>query len=140
MARLLGVLVGAHFFTGCRSAESRELEGEISALSRHINALRNAENAQKRAFLEALEQASCQSPEGCGLQSLCVAAYTRHLDALEASRRAKALIGQTDAGRGAGLRAAEEVARADQELAQARRLTEECVAKQGALRRIARAR
>jgi hypothetical protein len=136
---LFGVMLAAPAWTGCRSAESRELEGEISALGRHIDALRNAENEKKPAFLRALEQAPCRSPEGCGLQSLCVTAYTKHLDALAASRRAKALVGQVDAGRAAGLQAAEEVTRADRELTQARLLTQECAAKQGALRRIARA-
>jgi hypothetical protein len=125
---------------GCRSSESRQLEAEALGLGRHIDALRNAANDDKPALLSALRTAPCQSGQACALRQLCVDAYTHHVEALNASSRARALLAEPDGGTGASIAAAQQLARAELELERGSALASRCASAQGELLRQARAR
>jgi hypothetical protein len=124
----------------CRSSEARRLEAEVASLSHAIDNLRNAPNGGKAALLAALEKTACERPEACELKRSCVTAYQRHLSALRASERARALLADKDGGTAAVISAASELNRAESELSQAGTLTDRCTADQGALSRKVRAR
>jgi len=110
------------------------------ALDRKIDALRAAPNEAKAPLLEELERAPCERDAACKLKALCVKAYRAHLDGLAASARARSLLAEPDGGTLASIRAAQELSRAELELARAREPTEQCATEQGALRRSARGR
>jgi hypothetical protein len=67
------------------------------------------------------------------VQAVCVAAYEAHLDALDASARAKALLQRPDGGTEAALRAAVELSLAERALEKARVESERCAREQGRL-------
>jgi hypothetical protein len=119
----------------CRSQESRALEAESARLGRSIDAVRTAPNAGKSPLLRALKAEACGHPDTCEMKSLCERAYSRHVESLEASERAKALLAAPDGGSDAALAAASAVNQAEAALAEAQRLTEACAARQGELRR-----
>lgn len=135
-----GLALAFMLTAGCRSGASRQLEAEALGLGRHIDALRNAPNDAKLALLDALRGASCQSAEACALRELCVDAYTRHIEALNASSRARALLAEPDGGTGASIAAAQQIARAELELERGSALASRCASAQGELLRQARAR
>ena len=137
---LYSLALGLALLTGCRSSEARQLEAEVAGLAQAIDALRNAPNDGKKALLAALSAKACQSPEACQLKADCVAAYERHLSAIAGSERARALLGDKDGGTREVIAAATELNRAEQELAEAHTLTEQCSSKQGELLRKVRAR
>jgi hypothetical protein len=128
------------FLLGCRSSEARRLESEARALAHSIDTLRNAPNQGKSVLLEALREKSCESAAVCQLKQQCVAAYESHGAALEASERARALLAEPDGGTRAVIAAAGELNRAEQQLEQARTLTDRCSSAQGELLRQVRAR
>lgn len=115
------------------------MEAEVAGLSQLIDSLRNAPNEGKSALLAALQSKACQSPAACELKAGCVAAYERHLSALAASDRARALLGDKDGGTRAVIEAASELNRAEHELSEARALTDQCSSSQGELLRKVRA-
>jgi len=119
----------------CRSQESRALEAESARVGRSIDEVRNAPNAGKAPLLRALEAEACEHPAVCEMKSLCVRAYSRHVESLEASARAKSLLATPDGGSDAALAAASAVNQAEAALGEAQRLTEACAAGQGELRR-----
>lgn len=133
-------LLGVALLPGCRSSEARQLEAEVAGLAQAIDALRNAPNEGKTALLAALSEKVCHRPEACELKAGCVAAYEKHLGAIAASERARALLGDKDGGTREVIAAASELNRAEQELAEAHTLTEQCSSKQGELLRKVRAR
>ncbi|HWA78109.1 MAG TPA: hypothetical protein VG937_37495 [Polyangiaceae bacterium] len=137
---LYTIALGVAALAGCRGSEARRLEAEVAGLAQAIDALRNAPNQGKPAFLAALSEKSCQSPEACQLKAGCVQAYERHLAAIAASERARALLGDKDGGTREVIAAATELNRAEHELAEAHTLTEQCSSKQGELLRKVRAR
>jgi hypothetical protein len=132
------VLGFAPMASACRSSEARQREAEAASLAHLVDQLRDAPNAAKAPLLERLRQASCESEDACALKSRCVSAYERHLAALTASERSKALLA-SDAGKEAGLLAAEELQKAVLDLQKAQALTESCASTQGELLRRVRA-
>ena len=132
MSRTL--LVAALALLGCRSQEARALEAEAARIGRAVDALRDAPNEAKSPLLAALEAEACDDPETCGLKALCSRAYSRHVEGVEKSARVKALLAP-DAGTEAARAAVALLREAESALAEAAKLTEECAAKQGELRR-----
>lgn len=98
------------------------------SLTEHIDRLRRANNADKRAALERLIAAPCEGPDACGLKDLCVRAYQTHQRVLDAIGTMKALAERDAAPPGAALRA--EFGRAEQDLGAAKALTESCAEEQ----------
>ena len=119
----------------CRSQEARVLEAESARIGRAVNALRDAPNPAKATLLEALEAEPCREPAACALKALCVKAYTRHVESLDSSERARTLLAQPDGGTEATLAAASALNQAEAQQAEAGKLTDACAAKQGELRR-----
>jgi hypothetical protein len=76
----------------CSLGPSASQKAEAGRLSRAIDVLREAPNAQKAAFFSQLQSASCETPELCELRRLCAAGYAQHLDGLSQTARAKALL------------------------------------------------
>ena len=72
-------------------------------VTRAIDVLRDAPNAQKGALLDGLKSVSCAVPDLCELQRVCVDGYGQHVAALSETERAKALVASggdaTEAGR-----------------------------------------
>lgn len=138
---LLGLsLIATTGFGGCRGSEARQLEIEAALLGQKIDLLRQAPNEAKAPRLSELEKAVCQGLKTCELKALCVQAYRTHLQALDASTRARDLLRVPDGGVLVSIQAAQELARADRDLERSRELTERCAGEQGALRRETRAR
>lgn len=131
---MLRTLLLALALLGCRSQEARALEAEAARIGRAVDALRDAPNEAKSPLLAALEGEACNDPETCGLKALCSRAYSRHVEGLEKSARVKALLAP-DAGTGPAREAVALLREAEDALAEAAKLTEECAAKQGELRR-----
>lgn len=119
---------------GCRSQAKRALEVEAARLGQAIDALRAAPNEAKAPLLRALEAEACEHPESCGLKALCSRAYARHVEGLDQSARVKELLAP-----GATTEQAQAAAallkEAEAALRDAAKLTEDCAAKQGELRR-----
>jgi len=132
VTRTLFVLLLVPF--GCRSTEARALEAEAARIGRAVDALRDAPNEAKAPLLRALETEACEHPDGCGLKALCSRAYARHVEGLDKSARVKALL-VPDAGTERAHAAAALLKEAEAALGEAARLTEDCAAKQGELRR-----
>lgn len=109
------------------------------ALDRVIDAVRQAPNGAKPALLAELEKAPCKTPEVCGLKSLCLAGYEKHLAALKATARSRALLATPGAGYQAYDEAAQELGLAEAILVESKSLTARCVTNQGELRRRAQA-
>ncbi len=128
------LLAAALALFGCRSQEARAVEAEAARISRAVDALRDAPNEAKSPLLRALDAESCDHPETCGLKALCSRAYSRHVEGLDKSARVKALLAP-DAGADQAQAAAALLSEAEAALGEARRLTEDCAAKQGELRR-----
>jgi hypothetical protein len=128
------LLASALALIGCRSQEARALEAEAARLGRAIDALRDAPNEAKTPLLRALDAEACDHTETCGLKALCSRAYTRHVEGLDKSARVKALLAP-DAGAHQAREAALLLGEAESAVGEARKLTEDCAAKQGELRR-----
>lgn len=103
---------------------------EAAAVSRAVEALRNADNSQKNAPLAALRAVPCSVPDICAAQSFCVAAYEEHVRALTLIDAAK-----TAAASAAAETLRDALAAAEAGLARAKAQTDECATKQGALAR-----
>lgn len=132
MTRFL--LVSALALLGCRSQEARALEAEAARIGRAVDALRDAPNEAKSPLLRALDAEACENPDTCGLKALCSRAYARHVEGLDKSARVKTLLAP-DAGADRTQAAAALLREAESALGEAQRLTEDCAAKQGELRR-----
>ena len=94
----------------CSLGASATEKAEAGRISRAIDVLRDAPNAQKAELLGALKSAHCEAADLCDLQRLCVEGYAQHVQALSETARAKALL--TTAGAGAGAQAESEAAAA----------------------------
>ena len=110
----------------CATEKERRNQGEAVALARQIDRLRDAENAGKRAELEALKLASCSDAEVCGLKDLCVRAYALHQEALDEIASLHALA----AAPGATPPARERLSLTEQKLERAKTQTEDCAREQ----------
>jgi hypothetical protein len=103
---------------------------EAAAVSRAVEALRNADNRQKGALLAALRAVPCSVPDVCAVQSSCAAAYEEHVRvlALIEAARAAASTAPADTLKDA-------LAAAEAGLARAKTQTDECATQQSALAR-----
>ena len=123
---LPGVIVAlALLLTGCPASDGPE-RAEAGRVSRAIDALRTAENADKPSLLEALRKEACTDDEVCAVRSACLAAYELHVGSLDTVARAAVLV---DAGDPFAAASAFTAARTD--LDRARRLAEDCTRAQG---------
>jgi hypothetical protein len=103
---------------------------EAAAVSRAIEALRNADNAKKSTLLSALRAVPCSVPDICAVQSFCAAAYDEHVKVLELIDAAKAAASSAPAE---ALRDA--IATAQAGLQRAKAQTDACATQQGELAR-----
>src|SRR5262245_40509144 len=91
---VLAIALGLGLVTGCPAQDGAE-RAEAGRVSRAVDAVRNADNAKKANFLQALRDEPCADPEVCAVRSACIAAYELHLGSLEAVARA---VTQVDGG------------------------------------------
>jgi hypothetical protein len=115
---------------GACEEKERATRSEAAAVSRAIDAVRTADNAQKSGPLGALRAVPCSAPEVCAVQSHCVAAYEKHVAVLGLLADAKATSATAPPE---GLVAT--LAKAERDLAEARTLTDDCATRQGELLR-----
>jgi len=108
---------------GCGQSTS-EKRGELSRISKAIDDVRMAANANKGARLHQLSAARCI--HFCELRESCVRAYQRHVGALSLIDEAKKANSEVSV---------DLLVRAESELKAARPLVEECAALQGELLR-----
>jgi hypothetical protein len=104
-------------------------------VSRAIEAVRNADNAQKSSPLAALRAVPCSVADVCAAQSLCVAAYEGHVKALELIERVKATASTAPVES-----VKQALGEAQSALASAKEHTDDCATKQGELARKYRVR
>lgn len=124
-----GLLLLAAALAGCRKDEAQaRARSEAAAVSRAVDALRAADNDKKPVFLQALRDVPCTEPDVCAVRSACLAAYELHVRALARLGDARRLV---DAGALAGVAA--ELDAAQDELARAKTLTDDCTTQQGEL-------
>lgn len=81
----------------CSLGPSSSEKAEAGLITRAIDVLRDAPNAQKGELLDALKSVSCGAPELCELQRLCVDGYGQHVAALSETERAKGLLASNPA-------------------------------------------
>jgi hypothetical protein len=125
------IAVAASFLFGCSLGPSASQKAEAGRLSRAIDLLREAPNAQKPELFAALQNASCETPDLCDLKKVCAAGYADHLSGLTQTALAKSLLG--DAGTDAEVAQALEAARAA--LSRAEPQIASCADAQGAAHR-----
>jgi hypothetical protein len=121
------VVSAAVSLAGCPKSDGPE-RAEAGRVSRAIDALRTADNAEKPNFLRALRAEQCVDAEVCSVRSACLAAYELHVGSLERVAQAGVLV---DAGDPSAAASAFTQARDD--LDRARRLAEDCTRAQGEL-------
>src|SRR5690348_1408979 len=121
--RLLGYL-GAFALCACRGEEERAVRREVASMAHAVNQLREAPHNAKEAPLDELKRIACKSAPACELQQVCVSAYRLHAEAVQMGVQASQ---QGSEGYGPQL-AAELLARAEKQLADAKAGTERCVA------------
>ncbi len=130
MRRLLPfALTGALALAAC-SRDDGPARSEAAAVSRAVEAVRNADNTHKSALLAALRAVPCSVPDICGVQSFCVAAYEEHVRVLALIDAAKAAASSAPAET-----LKEALATAEAGLARAKAQTDECATRQGELAR-----
>ncbi|MEO6603964.1 MAG: hypothetical protein ABIQ16_29040 [Polyangiaceae bacterium] len=118
------------FLCHCSLGASASEKAEAGQITRAIELLRDAPNAQKGALLDGLKSASCAAPDLCELQRLCVDGYGQHVAALSETERAKALVATGDAAE-----ASRALDYARSELAEAAPKIAHCADAEGAARR-----
>ncbi|HEY4104535.1 MAG TPA: hypothetical protein VGM44_11625 [Polyangiaceae bacterium] len=82
----------AVLFCACSFGPSAAEKAEAGTLSRAIDLLREAPNAQKRELFTALQKTSCETPDLCELKKICESGYAKHLSGLEQTATAKSLL------------------------------------------------
>jgi len=115
----------------CSLGPSASQKAEAGRLSRAIDVLREAPNAQKPALFAQLQNASCETPDVCELKQLCSAGYAAHLSGLSQTARAKALL--ADGGADSEVSGALDAAKSA--LSQAEPQIAQCADAQGAAHR-----
>jgi hypothetical protein len=121
------MLGAALIAAGCRSDSVRAEQGRMIALTEHIDRLRLANNADKRALLERLVAVECHGVDACALKDLCVRAYQVHQRVLDSIASMQAAA-RGDAALSPELRT--QFGRAEHDLVQAKTLTENCAEEQ----------
>jgi hypothetical protein len=114
---------------GC-DASDRAARGEAAAVSRAIDAVRAADNANKSAPLAALRSVPCSVGDVCGVRSFCIAAYEQHELALGLVAQAKAELATAPVANVAAT-----IASAESGLSRAKTLTDDCTSRQGEMAR-----
>ncbi len=99
-------------------------------MSRSIDAVRNANNADKAAALQTLRGAACTFPDICAVQSACIAAYELHVRGVEAAAKAAGFLSTSETER-----AAELLSAAESDLERASELANGCTSAQGEMQR-----
>jgi hypothetical protein len=115
----------------CSLGPSSTERAEAGRISRAIDLIRAAPNAQKGELLDALKSQSCEAPDLCELQKLCVDGFGQHVLALSETARAKTLIAAGDPQR----EAESVLTSAQTELAEAAPKISRCADAQGAAQR-----
>jgi hypothetical protein len=115
----------------CSLGPSASQKAEAGQISRAIDVLREAPNAQKPELFAQLQKAACETPDLCALKQQCSAGYAMHLGGLSETARAKALL--ADGGADAQVNQALEAAKAA--LTQAEPQIAQCADAQGAAHR-----
>lgn len=132
---LLGLALAGQV-AGCRtSTEHSEARSEAARLGRAIDRLREADNDQKRAWLEQLEAEPCEKL--CALKQLCEGAYREHVAALDAIREARVYGTRLDGGHPGQqeqLLIATKLDEAERRLRASREMSARCVESQGAVK------
>lgn len=132
---VLGLALLGHV-AGCRtSADRSEARSEAARLGRAIDQLRDADNDQKREWLERLEAEPCQ--ELCALKQLCEGAYREHVAALDAIREVRVYgtsVGGAPPGQEEQLLIAAKLDEAERRLRTSREMSTRCVESQGAVK------
>ena len=130
MRRLSHSLVAGALALAACAHDDGPARSEAAAVSRAVEVLRNADNAQKSAPLAALRAVPCSLPDVCGVQSLCVAAYEEHVRVLTllAAINDNAAVAPADALK-------EALSKAEAGLTRAKAQTDACATKQGELAR-----
>lgn len=123
---LAALAVGA-----CRSEDERTVSRDVASVAHAVNQLREAPHNAKDAPLGQLKAVACKSAPACELQQVCLSAYILHAQAVQMGVQAAQ---QGSAGYGPQI-AAELLARAEKQLADAKEGAERCVALQGELTR-----
>lgn len=127
VALLSAAALAAAAVTSCKRAEN-EARSEAGALSRAIDGVRNANNAEKAHAVGALRSAKCSHPDVCRVQSACLSAYELHVSAVQSAAQAQRHI---DAGSPA--RAASALVNAERDLEKSSELARRCTNLQGEL-------
>jgi hypothetical protein len=124
---VFGVVVAST--AGCSKSDG-PARSEAAAVSRAIEALRDADNPRKSTLLSALRAVPCSVPDICAVQSFCAAAYDEHVKVLELIDAAKAAASSAPADT---LRDAIGAAQAG--LVRVKTQTDTCATQQGELAR-----
>ena len=117
----------------CKSDAERAHQGQVARLAQQIERLRLADNRDKRAPLQALAAVPCPDAEACALQDLCLRGYRLHQGALD-SISALERQARSDAPPPADV--SQQLAQAQNDLARAKTLTEDCADQQVRIRHI----
>ena len=76
----------------CSLGPSATEKAEAGLITRAVDVLRDAPNAQKAELLDSLKSVSCAVPDLCELQRVCIDGYGQHVAALSETERARALM------------------------------------------------
>lgn len=129
-SKVLAALV-AVVLSACRGEEERTVSREVASVAHAVNQLREAPHNAKEVPLTQLKAIACKAAPACELQQVCVTAYRLHAEAVQMGVQASE---QGTSGYGPQL-AAELLARAEKQLADAKAGAERCVALEGELTR-----
>ena len=115
----------------CEGEREQEVRREAGRLSRSIDELRAASNAEKRPRLLAMRQLTCSEKDVCKARDACVDAYAHYVRSVEAKNAVRRDLDND----GGSDRSAELLERSRRDLERSRELNRKCLAEQGALRR-----
>ncbi|MCB9589074.1 MAG: hypothetical protein H6718_26915 [Polyangiaceae bacterium] len=101
------------------------IRDEAASLSRAVDELREAPNADKASKLKALRALGCNHADTCGFRDQCADAYGEHVKGLEGIAKAKAMDDP--------FMSASELKKAEEALKAAEEKTAACADRQGAL-------
>lgn len=125
--RVLVCCISCFVGSACKSDAERAHQGQVARLAEHIERLRLADNRDKRAPLEALAAVPCPDAEACALQDLCLRGYRLHQGALDSIAE---LQRQSTSDAPPPPDVGQRLAKAQDDLAQAKTLTEDCADQQ----------
>lgn len=118
--------------TACRTEADEAGRAEASQVAHQVELLRNAPNAGKPPLRKALDELACTRPDVCKLRRTCSDAYALQAQALAAIASVQSAVAAPgDVPPGASI----VLARAEADLAKAKRWAIECADLEGAARR-----